>query len=615
MGPLFYQLQLDWQQRAPTTSLSGMNRTPSTTLRRWSQRLGPDSILRPAIASSLLCWLAFPPVGWGFLSWVAPIGWLTLICRKTLPGRHPYRTVWVAGTFFWLLAVHWIRLPHPMNTLAWGVLASYLGIYLPLFVGLSRVGFHSLRLPLWLVAPSVWTGLELVRAHLIGGFLMGSLAHTQINYPWVIQIADLVGEYGVTFLILLVASCLTAVVFSDKTGRKRGLPLLPACLAIAATLAYGCAKTETRLTQQTDSPKSLSQNPLGGVQRSGKPEPSNGFGTYSKLRVALIQGNSLADWKNDDARQISIMQEYVQLSEQAVLQSQQRDGRNVDLIIWPETAYRNPLYTVDDGYQPPSDRFDPSNLHASENYLADLVHRTKSAIFTGVDRFRLFADPSGQLAFDSFNSSVLIDKQGELVGTYDKMHLVIFGEYVPLANWIPLLKQLTPISGFATPGQQPRALEVDGFTCCPNICYETVIPHLIRRQVTELAASGTMPDALVNLTNDAWFWGSSELDMHLACGVFRAIEMRLPLVIAANGGLSAHVDSCGTVQQVTPRQQAAWLLVDLPRRPDDQLTLYALGGDWFAGLCVVCCVVFGVIGWRFACCERRCERRQEIHSF
>ena len=115
--------------------------------------------------------------------------------------------------------------------------------------------------------------------------------------------------------------------------------------------------------------------------------------------------------------------------------------------------------------------------------------------------------------------------------------------------------------------------------------------------MVQLSEAGTAPDVLVNLTNDAWFWGSSELDMHLACGVFRAVEMRTPLVIAANGGLSAHIDAFGNVLQKTPRQQTATLLVDLklPARSDVYPSFYAAYGDWLAIVCVVCCAVFAVL--------------------
>ena len=134
------------------------------------------------------------------------------------------------------------------------------------------------------------------------------------------------------------------------------------------------------------------------------------------------------------------------------------------------------------------------------------------------------------------------------------------------------------------------------------------MPHLIRRHVNELAAADQFPDVLVNLTNDSWFWGSSELEMHLACGIFRAVEMRLPLLIAANGGLSAHVDPYGKVLQVTPRQQATTLMVDLPKVAEREFTYYARYGDWFAGICVLCCVVLAVLSSRDAMSQMRLRR-------
>jgi apolipoprotein N-acyltransferase len=138
----------------------------------------------------------------------------------------------------------------------------------------------------------------------------------------------------------------------------------------------------------------------------------------------------------------------------------------------------------------------------------------------------------------------------------------------------------------------------DDITYAPSICYESVLPHVIRGQVVELSAAGKRPDVLVNLTNDAWYWGSSELDMHLACDVFRAVEMRTPMVIAANGGLSAHIDACGRIVDQIPRQKPDLILADVVL--DDRVSLYSATGDWFAGACALCCALLAlsvVIHW------------------
>ncbi len=556
---------MPWPNFGSRRSLGDMDRSHGETQSRFSRLTAPTSTVAPAVVGSVLCWLALPPVGWSLLAWVGPIPWLLLVSREKLPGRRPYRALWLGGLLFWLLAVHWIRLAHPLNYLSWLALAAYLGVYLPTFVATARVGVHRLRLPLWLVAPVVWTGLDWFRGHLLTGFLMGSLAHTQVKQTSVIQIADLAGEYGVTFLILLVAASIAQFLFSPSAIR-----LLPAVVALTATLVYG----HTRTTEIADQ------------QQSAAPGP----------RIAIVQGNTLANWKHESDRQQRIMDEHVRLSLEAVKQSREQDGREVDLVIWPETSFREMLVTVEPNYTPPPGRVPAENLTAAQDYLKLLARELGSAVLVGVDRFHVYPDAQGEPDYQSFNSSVLVDAEGNVVGTYDKMHRVPFGEFIPFADWFPVLYRLTPLTGGIDAGRRPASLELGGVRYSPNICYETVVPHLIRRHVAE-NADGVAPDVLVNLTNDAWFWGSSELDMHLACGVFRAVETRTPLVIVANGGLSGYIDGSGNQRQVSTRQEPTLMIVDvgLPHLPG---SLYSRWGDWFAGGCVVCCLVLAIVGWR-----------------
>src|SRR4029077_9251571 len=145
-------------------------------------------------------------------------------------------------------------------------------------------------------------------------------------------------------------------------------------------------------------------------------------------------------------------------------------------------------------------------------------------------------------------------------------------EYIPFADWIPFLYQVTPLTGGLTSGTKGVSQKLGDVRYAPDICYETVIPHLIRRQVLQLREQDEEPDVLVNITNDGWFRGSSELDMHLACGVFRAIEMRKPLVIAANTGYSASIDSDGGIVDQGPRRQPAVLVAKV--QLDSRRSLY-----------------------------------------
>ena len=118
----------------------------------------------------------------------------------------------------------------------------------------------------------------------------------------------------------------------------------------------------------------------------------------------------------------------------------------------------------------------------------------------------------------------------------------------------------------------------------PSICFESTVQHLIRRQVTTLARSGARPDLLVNVTNDGWFWGSSILDLHLTCNVFRAVELRLPLVVAANTGFSAHIDRNGHIVQQGPRRAEQVILARV--RLDGRVSWYNRMGDVLAGTCI-----------------------------
>lgn len=531
----------------------------------------PRATLALGLAAALLGYLAHPPAGWGLLAWAAPAPWLYLARLPQLPGRRPYGAIWLSGLVYWLLSIQWIRLPHPANVFGLLLLAAYLAVYVVAFVALTRVGVHRGRLPLWLAGPIVWTGLEWLRARLLTGFLMASLAHTQVGYPRVIQIADLFGEYGVTFLIVLVAASLAETAYRlrravPSASWRRFAPLAPAVLALAATFMYA-------------------ERRWGELTAAAPTERKN-------ATVALIQSNMNADWKGTEERDNAVMRELFDLSRQAVADAR----RPVDLVVWPETMYRDPLLTLDPQQGPPASLFPAEQLEATARKLAAMARELDAALLVGIERLSAVATPPSDDApfgvrVEPYNSSVCVDRSGSVVGAYDKMHLLPFGEYIPLVRWFRFLRDYSPIAGGSVEGAGPAAFNVDGVVYSPNICYETVLPHLIRRHVKELTDRGQRPDVLVNLTNDAWYWGSSELDMHLASGVFRAVEMRTPLVVAANRGLSAYVDHLGRVVQATERNQPAYLVADvrLPPRRGDYPSLFAAYGDWFALACLVCC--------------------------
>jgi apolipoprotein N-acyltransferase len=175
------------------------------------------------------------------------------------------------------------------------------------------------------------------------------------------------------------------------------------------------------------------------------------------------------------------------------------------------------------------------------------------------------------------------------------MHPVMFGEYVPLAKTFPWIYSLTPLHAGIESGVNTPTFPAGKSRVAANICYESVLSHVIRAQVSEQRARGEEPDVLVNLTNDGWFRGSSELDLHLVCGVFRAVECRKPFLVAANTGFSAWIDSSGRVVKKAGRRTTGWIVADVEL--DDRRSPYLAYGDVPAGTCLIACI--GLAGFGF----------------
>jgi apolipoprotein N-acyltransferase len=352
-------------------------------------------------------------------------------------------------------------------------------------------------------------------------------------------------------------------------------PIFPAAFAIAAALIYG----------EFRAPKS---QPADAEDRR-------------LVRIALIQGNSLAEWKTDPNRESQIMDEYVKLSEQAVATAK-RDGQPIDLLVWPETMFRTGLVTFDPTYELPAGApyTKEQATEVGRNDLATLVARLGVPVLVGIDRMHFPAPdrPGVDPMPHRYNSAALVDSNGAILGTYDKIHRVMFGEYIPFAKSLPFLYRMTPLTGGIDAGSEPVVFELNGHHYAPSICYETVIPHVMRRQARATAgdSDGVRAEVLINVTNDAWYWGSNELDQHLACGVFRAVETRRPLVIAANGGISAWIDRTGVVRARSPKQQPDVILADVEH--GDMQSWYVEFGDWFAGACLTACIVLVFVEWR-----------------
>jgi apolipoprotein N-acyltransferase len=266
--------------------------------------------------------------------------------------------------------------------------------------------------------------------------------------------------------------------------------------------------------------------------------------------------------------------------------------------------YRNPLLIADESLADdklPGKKPELWREHKAEKILKDLSEQAGASLIIGTDA--LVADANG---IKHYNSAAFVEEGVGIAGRYDKMHRVIFGEYIPLRETIPWLRKLTPFSdnfGIAA-GENAALFELGEHRFAPVICYEDTVPQLVRGIVKSAKTSGQPVDCLVNLTNDGWFHGSSELDQHLITAQFRAVECRTPLVRAVNTGISAFIDGDGVVLEPDVffdgdgqnrdsirdpktgkyhKQLNAALVHDIPL--DNRQSLYVQHGDWFAGTC------------------------------
>jgi apolipoprotein N-acyltransferase len=476
--------------------------------------------------------------------------------------------------------MHWLAIPNVFTAIGWVAVSFYLGFYLPVFVGLTRVAVHRLRVPVILAAPAVWTGLELVRGHLLSGFTMASLGHTQYRWIEMIQMSDLAGAYGVGFVVAFVAACLARAFSLD--GRPKVLwPLVPLAAVLGAAVLYG----HLRLSHEAAGPRA---------------------------RIALIQGDVDTVLRPKPGTRARMHRQYWQLTERAVT----RYG-NLDLVIWPETVFGSFLIDSEPDAVPASWEGTAEQwldqVAKSREPMRSMARYFDTPLLLGVNTYF-----SGRNDEKSFNSAVYVTPDhspDEPFERYDKMHLVAFGEYIPFAEQLSWLIRVTPLNSLnlaVTPGTRPAAFELRGLRIAPNICYESVMPQVIRRQVNTLAAGGREPDVLVNLTNDGWFFGSAELDMHLVCGVFRAVECRKPFLIAANTGFSAWIDADGRIRAQGRRRATDTVLAEVA--PDHRGSMYLAYGDLPAAVCLAACLVFAAVGTWDRTLRRRHDRSPQARS-
>lgn len=488
-------------------------------------------VFRIALASFALLWLSFPPVGLAPLAWFALVPLFGMILRPSLGTNRPYWKLYAASLLYWLATFYFVPIPHPALWAGWAAVSLYIAVYTPLSVAVARAVIHQFNVPATIAIPIVWVGVEWIRCHFATGMGMVCLSHSQARYPALIQLADTFGAYGVTFIIAFVATFL-ALAWRSWRSKHDGS-------AVTASRWSGWPIAITLATSV------FAANFFYGLYRTmppGKPRTED-------FKVALIQTCQDAIFRPPTKDELQArVDETIRLTNEAM-------QNKPDLVCWPESGlfpYRWQLVDVDATI----------TSAASVQMIREYWRQAVAKDVTGGAPLLSGALAQNFLENKIYNSAVLIGNNGSLSDRYDKNHPVMFGEYIPFGKTFPVLEQIAPMRSIEF-GQGFQSYKIMEHTVAPSICFETTVPHLVRRQINELSAAGKEPDAMINLTNDGWFFGTACLDHHLACNIFRAVEMRKPHLICANTGFSADIDHLGRVRQIGPRREPGVIIATI----------------------------------------------------
>ncbi len=507
------------------------------------------SSLALAAASGLTMTAAFPRLQLPWAAWLALLP--LLVALRDLRAAAAFRVGMAAGMCHALTLVYWVvptmvtygNLPHFVAVPILCLLAAYLALYWGIFAALlPRLGHTPLRL--WLVIPALWVALEYGRGHLLSGFPWALLGYSQVALLPLIQVSDILGIYGVSFLVAALngAFFLLLLQLSGHTWQGRvvtwraSLPALAGTVTLCAiALIYGHAR-------------------IASIDRHAA--------AADTVMVAALQGNIAQGEKWNPSLRNSAIEKYLRLSHQAAT------AHAPQLIVWPETATPFYLFT------------DPEPTRVLREGLAGLP----AAFVIGSPA----VERRGHAGV-YFNSAYLLPSGGgSAAQRYDKAHLVPFGEYVPLQRWLPFVGKIVAQVGDFAHGPMGATLAWGTYRLGIQICYEIIFPELARAQVA--AGAGL----LLNLTNDAWYGRSSAPYQHFAMAVARAVENRRALVRSANTGISGFVDPVGRVHATTSLFEEAVVAARLPLMIEE--SFYSRHGDLFAGGCLLVSLVFGLAG-------------------
>ena len=527
----------------------------------------------------------FAPLDLWPLAYVCFVPWL-IVVGATESARRVYIVSYLLGAAFFCISIYWLFLVTVIGAL---VLFFLFGFYFPLVACPVRHIIRRRRMPLAFLFPVIWVGCEAVRSILILQFPWNLLGHSQHGLLTMIQVSDLVGAYGTSFVVAAVNGMIADLILhrrgwplADGTSGKPPSPragVIFSAALVLLTIVYG----QYQLRRNT-----ISDGP----------------------RIAIIQGN-YPNYVNPEKHgpqpePRERADRYFQLLRQAA-------PAKPDLFLLPETPWY--MYLNREFLSRPLERWFPASRAYTPQTCYDAFRDTAMAehayVVTGSGS--LEPTPLDLLASERrYNSAFVFAPDGGEPERFDKIHLVLIGEYAPFRygslRFVYLwLNEIVPFGAedyeySLSPGQEFKVFAMQAPTrggrtyhFATPICYENVMPYVSRRFVTGPEGDKRC-DFLLNLSNDGWFLHSTELPQHLAASVFRAVENRVGVARAVNTGISCFVDPDGRVHHVISKDGVVvgpgvdgFEVANV--KVDSRHSVYSRYGDVFA---LLCAAVWGI---------------------
>jgi apolipoprotein N-acyltransferase len=405
------------------------------------------------------------------------------------------------GLGYFIPGLYWLGYAFLVDASTFAWLMPFAIIGLPTYLALFTASGFALARLLWtrdasrvLALALSLTAAEWLRGHVLTGFPWNTFGYALSEPLALAQTASLIGLWGMTFLAIAIFAS-PAVLIDAKSHRPQSwLAPVIALSLLAAMAIFGAVR--------------LSQHPTEML---------------SKVKLRIMQPDLQQDAKFNYGAKAQVMQKYLALSDRST-GPQSTGVRDANILIWPESAF--PFFLTREA--------------DAMAQIADLLP-SNTVLITGSVRAPDL--PSNVRITRAYNSIYIIDHDGSVLSVYDKLHLVPFGEYLPFQEWMEKLglEQLTKVQGGFIAGTIRHPLEIPNAPrALPLICYEAIFP-------SDVATRNDRPGWIVNLTNDGWFGISTGPYQHLQQARLRAIEQGLPLVRAANTGISAVIDPVGRV--------------------------------------------------------------------